>query len=209
MLGFMVDESGRPGPDDTDAERPLEGARVLKTYRMENNRFCESTEPDCPIRVFVNPDPAERTLLTGDYRIDEHTLASALDPDEVSRLEYEPDHVAVILKRPRNYSSQDDVLFKVTSLGVFVYADKLVAVMAEEIPIFEFDPKRLMKIGDLKAVFLKIVFGTISRFFAHLRTINQIAEAGGEKDQLRKNETGTARERQEAEPSALKARTAA
>ncbi|MBN2353713.1 MAG: magnesium transporter CorA family protein [Spirochaetales bacterium] len=150
---------------------------MLKTYRFENNRICESQEADCPILVFTGPDEAERHSLTGTYLVDEHTLASALDPDEISRLEYEPDHIAIILKRPRNYSSQDDLRFKVASIGVFIFADKLVIVMSDEIPILEFDQKRLVKVGNLKDVFLKIVFGTISHFLAHLRIINQISES--------------------------------
>ena len=46
-------------------------------------------------------------------KLDEHTLASALDPDELARLEFEPDHVAIIFKRPRNYSSEDSFVFRV------------------------------------------------------------------------------------------------
>ncbi len=155
----------------------MRGLPVLKTYRIENNRICESQEEDCPILVFTAPTDAERQRLIGTYLVDDHTLASALDPDEISRLEYEPNHVAVILKRPRNYSNQDDLRFKVASIGVFIFSDKLVIVMADEIPILEFDQKRLVKVGNLKDVFLKIVSGTISHFLAHLRVINQISES--------------------------------
>ncbi len=150
---------------------------MLKTYRIDNCQFCEAAENEGPILVFTRPDEAERRLLTHTHLVDEHTLASALDPDEISRLEHEPDHLAVIIKRPRNYSSADDLLFKVASIGVFVYADKIIIVMGEEIPIFEFDQKHFRKMGDLKDAFLKIVFGTISHFLAHLRIINQISEA--------------------------------
>ncbi len=38
-----------------------------------------------PIRVFVNPDEKERRLRVDTYGIDENTLSSALDPDEVAR----------------------------------------------------------------------------------------------------------------------------
>jgi magnesium transporter len=149
---------------------------MQKTYQLVNDRICESQEKDGPILAFVNPDKNECKNLVDTYQIDEHTLTSALDPDEISRLEFEPSHVAIILKRPKNYSSMDDLLFKVTSLGVFIFADKIVVVMAEEIQIFEHDPKHAMKIRNIKDVFLKILFGTISHFLMHLKIINQISE---------------------------------
>jgi magnesium transporter len=150
---------------------------MQKTYQLANDRLCEIQEKDGPILVFVNPDKAECKYLADTHRLDEHTLGSALDPDEISRLEFEPDHTAIILKRPKNYSSMDDLLFKVTSIGVFIYSEKIIIVMAEDIQIFEHDPKHTMKIRSIKDVFLKILFGTITHFLMHLKIINQISEA--------------------------------
>ncbi len=153
-----------------------EVADMQKIYQLVNDRICESQEKDGPILIFVNPDKAECRGLVDAYQIDEHTLASALDPDEISRLEFEPDHVAIILKRPKNYSSMDDLLFKVTSLGIFIFTGKIVIVMAEDIQIFEIDPKHALKTRSVKDAFLKILFGTISHFLLHLKIINQISE---------------------------------
>jgi len=74
---------------------------MLRTYAIRDSRVIET--PEGPISVYVAPDEAERRFLVESCRIDEHTLASALDPDELARLEFEPDHVAIIFKRPRNY----------------------------------------------------------------------------------------------------------
>jgi magnesium transporter len=60
-----------------------------------------------PIRVFINPTEEERAFLTDKMGIDAHTLASALDPDELARLEFEPDHIALIFKRPKSYTADD------------------------------------------------------------------------------------------------------
>ena len=38
------------------------------------------------IYVYVNPDAAERKYLVETLKLDEHTLVSALDPDELARL---------------------------------------------------------------------------------------------------------------------------
>jgi hypothetical protein len=61
-----------------------------------------------------DPDDDEKRRLTIDYKVDEHTLHSSLDPDELARLEFEPEHIAIIYKRPRNFSSLDGLAtFKV------------------------------------------------------------------------------------------------
>ena len=47
----------------------------------------------------------------------------------------EPEHLAVIVKRPKSYSKEDDFLFKVLSNGLFLFKDKLIVVMGEEAPV--------------------------------------------------------------------------
>jgi magnesium transporter len=79
---------------------------MLKHYQIVDGRFCDGGGPSCPIIAYVNPDEAERRYLVNELKLDEHTLSSALDPDELARLEFEPEHVAVIIKRPRNYSAE-------------------------------------------------------------------------------------------------------
>ncbi|MBN1420200.1 MAG: magnesium transporter CorA family protein, partial [Planctomycetes bacterium] len=100
------------------------------------------------------------------------TLASALDPDELSRLEFEPEHVAMILKRPRNYSSEDNFLFKVVSTGFFLFKDRLLIVAADE-PTF--DGKPFLRLRSLPDLILRIIYRTIIHYEQHLRTINMIS----------------------------------
>jgi magnesium transporter len=129
-----------------------------------------------PVWIVSAPDEAERRLLVDQLRIDEHTLNSALDPDELSRVEIEPEHVAVILKRPKNYSSEDDFLFKVLSSGLFLFRDKLVVVMAEEAPVL--DAGRVPHKGSSPAdVFLRILYRTIFHFLEHLRVIGMLSDS--------------------------------
>lgn len=126
--------------------------------------------------IFSAPDEAERRFLVDQLKIDEHTLNSALDPDELSRVELEPEHVAVILKRPKNYSSQDDFLFKVLSNGLFLFKDKLVVVMAEEAPVL--DTGRVPHKGATPAdVFLRILYRTVYHFLEHLRVIGMLSDS--------------------------------
>jgi magnesium transporter len=146
---------------------------MMKTYRIIEGKFCEGTGSACNVEVYIAPDEAERRHLVDDLRIDEHTLASALDPDELSRLEFEPDHAAVIVNRPRNYSSADAYRFKVSSMGLFLYREQLVIVAQEELaPLVGHQFQRIMSLPDLV---LKLLFRTTLHYLEHLRIMNQIA----------------------------------
>ncbi len=150
---------------------------MLKVYKLLNEKICETQNGEGPIHLYYAPEKQELKFLVESYRLDEHTLNSSLDPDEISRLEFEPDHIAMIIKRPRNYSFVDDLLFKVTSMGLFLFKDKMIIVMPEEIQIFEQESRSYLKLRSLTDVLLKIIYGTISHFLWHLKTINQISDA--------------------------------
>ena len=144
---------------------------MLKTYCIRDSRIVEA--PDGPIMVYLAPDEAERRFLVDAWKLDEHTLASALDPDELARLEFEPDHAAIIYKRPRNYSGQDGVMFKVVSGGIFLFKDRIVIVQAEDIALFE--GKQFNKVATLPEVMLKLIYRSIFHFLEHLKIINSIS----------------------------------
>jgi len=127
------------------------------------------------VHIYIHPDEQERRHLAETLKLDEHTLASALDPDELARLEFEPDHLAVILKRPRNYSSQDRFVFKVASCGLFLFADKLVIVLSEDVPLFQ--GKLFARVASLPDLFLRMIYGSIVHFIEHLRVINAVSDS--------------------------------
>jgi len=126
------------------------------------------------VRVYVNPDENERRYLTQTLKLDEHTLASALDPDELARLEFEPEHVAIIFKRPKNYSSEDKFVFKMASTGLFLFPDKLVIVLSEDVPLFQ--GKQFARVSSLQDLVLRMIYGSISHFVEHLKVINAISD---------------------------------
>lgn len=127
------------------------------------------------VHVYINPSEAERKHLIDALKIDEHTLASALDPDELARLEFEPEHLAAILKRPRNYSSEDRFVFKVMSVGLFLFADKLVLVLSEDVPLFQ--GKQFAKVASLPELLLKVVYSSIAHFIEHLKVVNAVSDS--------------------------------
>ncbi len=146
---------------------------MLRRLNIVDGKLVESPNGSGPVAVYIAPDESERKYLVDQLKIDEHTLNSSLDPDEVSRLEFEPEHIAMIFKRPKRYSAIDNFLFRVGSAGVFMFKDHLAVVLAEDAPIFEGRP--FTRIQSIQDVFLRLIYRAISHFVEHLRGINQIS----------------------------------
>ncbi len=133
----------------------------------------DSGEGEAAVLVYFAPDEAERRYLVDQLKIDEHTLNSALDPDELGRLEFEPEHVAMILKRPKRHAAEDSFFFKVLSAGVFLFKDRLVIVLADDAVLFEGKP--FMKIQSIQDILLKLIYVSILHFVGHIKGITLIA----------------------------------
>jgi magnesium transporter len=146
---------------------------MLRKYLIRDGRVALAEE-DGPIWVYTNPDEAEKRFLIDELRLDEHTLSSALDPDELARLEFEPEHAALIMKRPLSYSAEDNFNFKVTSIGVFLFKTRLVVVQSKDLPMFE--GKTFNKVGSLAGVALATLGRSIFHFREHLKVINSITD---------------------------------
>ncbi|MCU0608518.1 MAG: magnesium transporter CorA family protein [Chitinispirillaceae bacterium] len=147
---------------------------MVKHFAISEGRIVLSTGLDCQLFVYISPDDIERKYLLDVLKIDEHTLQSALDPNELGRVEFEPDHAAIIVKRPKRYSSQDNFLFKVESFGMFIWSDKLIILLSEDVPIF--DGRQFSKIETLQDLVLKIIYRSVSHFEEHIKVISMIGD---------------------------------
>lgn len=147
---------------------------MLKRYSIIENKIVETASEQSPIYVFISPDEKEKRFLVDELKLDEHTLNSASDPDELSRLEFEPNHTAIIFKRPQNYSGVQQFFFKVASTGLFLFNDKLIIVIDEDLPLFE--GKQLSRVASLQQLALKLIYRSIFHFLEHLKIINVISD---------------------------------
>jgi len=147
---------------------------MLRRYQVVNNKIEETADEKSPIMMFIKPDDKEKRLLIDQYGVDEHTLASALDPDELARLECEPNHIAIVFKRPKSYSGKDQLLFKASTLGIFFFGEFLIIVMGEDTNLFEGKP--FAKVSSPREVLLKLIYRSIFHFFDHLKVINVISD---------------------------------
>jgi magnesium transporter len=147
---------------------------MQKNYDLDAGKIREGGKELVSVLVFINPDVDEKRILVDECKIDEHTLNSALDPDELSRLEFEPDHVALIFKMPRNYSEKDQLLFRVASTGAFLFKGRLIIVIPNDIPLFNGKP--FNKVQSLSDLLLRLVSRSISHFRDHLKAINMLTD---------------------------------
>lgn len=148
---------------------------MLTYYTIVNNSLVESQSDDSPVLVYVNPDTAERESLFTKFDIDDHSLSSALDPDEVSRVEFSPDFISLIWKRPTNYSGKDNFYFNVASVGMFLLKDRLVVVLPDDIPLTEPGGRHAPQIHTVFDVMLAFLYYTTRHYLEHLKVIKMVS----------------------------------
>ena len=147
---------------------------MLKAFNIADQKLVECSDDTGQVLLYINPDEEEKKFLITKKNIDEHTLQSALDPDELARLEFEPEHAAVILKMPKNYSAVETFLFRVSSFGMFWFKDQLILAVSDSVSFFE--RKHFNKVSSVSDVALKIIYASIIHYVEHLKIINAIAE---------------------------------
>ena len=149
---------------------------MFKSYNISDGRIVECPEDSIgPIQLYSNPTDEDREFLVQECGIDEHTYYSALDEDEISRVEYETNHIAVILKQPRRYNRDDKLIFRVASAGAFLFRDKIIIVQADSVPIFEYG-KMPLRGNTIPGVLLRLVYHSTRHFLENLRIIRSISD---------------------------------
>lgn len=144
----------------------------MKTcFEIKDGSLSAGGPVDAPIIVYALPDEAEkRELLETGH--DLHDLESALDPDEISRVEFGPQDTYFIWKRPHNASHERRLRFEVSSAGLLLKKDRLTFILGEESP--PFDGKEFEKVGSLNGLVLKFFLQTVRRYLGHLKAIKQL-----------------------------------
>ena len=93
---------------------------MYKKFDIVDRVIVLSSNEDNAIDFYLNPDEAEKQIILKSLDFDEHTLSSALDSDEVSRVEFETDYTFILWKHPNNYSFENQLQFNVSSIGIIL-----------------------------------------------------------------------------------------
>ncbi|MCL2100619.1 MAG: magnesium transporter CorA family protein [Fibromonadales bacterium] len=145
---------------------------MIKYYQLLAGRISVAERSEAQIAMLVSPGQEEINTLMKDYQLDEHTIASAFDTEELARLEYEDDYTAIIFKKPKSYNAEDRFLFRISSFGVFIFKGKVVILSDTELPLF--DEKRFSRITSLNMFVIRLLNYSAYHFSEHLRMISRV-----------------------------------
>lgn len=149
---------------------------MLKRFHLTNGELLPAESEESRIHVYINPDAAERKVLQASFNLDDHTLSSALDPDEVSRIEFDLDRLFLIWKRPANCPDKDGLSFDVVSIGLLLTRERLLIIASEEFQTSEPEGTVVPALNSLFDVMLWILFRTTHDYLIHLKTIKKAAK---------------------------------
>jgi magnesium transporter len=148
---------------------------MIKRFQLRDGALLPAEGEDGPIHLYVNPDEAEREAIRRTFRIDDHTLSSALDPDEVSRFESDGQNLMLIWKRPRNYSGADTLFFDVSSIGLVLLPDRLAVISTDDLPLLGVGGRPSLPLRTPLDLLLAILLSTSHHYLGHLKVIKMIA----------------------------------
>ena len=114
-------------------------------------------------------DAGEKAMLGKMMNIDNHSLTSALDPDEVPRFELENENVNLIWKSPAPFRLGDISSLNVCSIGFFYRGDKLIIISSSYIDFIE--EKFIIRINTFNDLILSLINSTIKHFIDHLKAV--------------------------------------
>lgn len=149
-------------------------------FAIREGCVISTTDTEATILAYVAPTPQEKQEAVETLGLDPYDLESALDPDEISRVELAPNRVAVIWKRPKNAAlDRNQVRFDVASLGLFLHRDRLVVIMGED--AVPFSAREFQGIVTTIDVFLRLLLHTVHHYLGHLKVIKQLTVELGSK----------------------------
>ncbi|UVM07842.1 magnesium transporter CorA family protein [Pseudomonas laurylsulfatiphila] len=146
---------------------------MIKSFQLSGGTLQAVERLDAEVMLFSHPDAAERDLLHSHFKLDEHALASALDPDEVSRIEFHPDNLFLIWKRPDSYSGADNLGFQVSSCGLLFSPGRLLVIATDDAPLNGLGKRQAL--DTPLDVLLDLLFNNIHHYLGHLKVIKLIA----------------------------------
>lgn len=149
---------------------------MLRCYDLADGRVQSCPEGQTGmIQIYSAPTSEEKDYLTAICGIDPHTLESALDEDEVSRVEYDENYTAVIMKRPRNFRLERRLSFKVSTVGAFLFPDRIIVLQDNPMPLFEHG-RMPLRGNTVQGILLRLLHHATQHFLQHLRIIRNISE---------------------------------
>jgi magnesium transporter len=142
-------------------------------YEISAERLVASDSTRAQVIVFSCPDATEKEELAETYDLDAHTLESTLDIDEIPRLEFAPDRLFIIWKKPKSLTFTDELSFGMSSLGILLQPDKLIFITDQPYGLLE--GKFFQRNASLSDLMLKVLLQTVHHYLGHLKGIKLLS----------------------------------
>ncbi len=142
-------------------------------FEIRQGSLVQSGSDAASILVYVAPDAAEKEELLKILDFDAHDLESALDPDEISRVEISAEGIFIIWKRPNQATFEEMLKFEVSSVGVFLQQDRMTMILGEEAPPFSAG-REFRNVSTFTNVLLRFLMLTTRHYLDHLKVIKQL-----------------------------------
>lgn len=147
---------------------------MLQTYRYTQGELVmDSNSPD--LFVYISPTDEEMRELLEGRGLDRHNLESAIDPEELGRVELANDHIFIVCKRPLNYSSNNNYLFRISSAGLFLHADRIILIVPERVDFSDFSTTK--PYHDIMGLLLRFLLNATNHFHEHLKVMAMVIQS--------------------------------
>lgn len=141
-------------------------------FKIQQETLVPCSDADANITVYSTPEEAEKQEIVNVLDLPRHDVESALDPDEISRVDFTPDYIYIIWKRPNNVSFEQQLRFEVSSVGLVIQKNKLTLISgASGIPL---ESNEFRKLPSFNSVILKFFLQTVHHYFGHLKGIKML-----------------------------------
>lgn len=142
-------------------------------FQITANGIRETDEGEAQVLAYSAPDSQEKAQILQTLNLDSYDLDSALDSDEVPRLEFTEEQAFMIWKTPRPAQVRESIQLSVSSIGLVLRPGQLAFVMSEgEIEFVDREFRNVLYPTD---VLLSTLLRTVRQYVGHLRIIRQIS----------------------------------
>jgi magnesium transporter len=148
---------------------------MRRSYAIENGTIRDAEEAHADVLVFVAPDEHDAQEITEVLGISRVEIESALDADEISRVEISSEWLSMIWKRPKNATVDEQQLrFDVASMGLFLRHNKLIVITSDEPGSFE--SREFQGVRSATDVLARLLLRTVHHYLGHLKVIKQVTQ---------------------------------
>ena len=144
----------------------------MQTYKIENGAIVACDKASATIFLVTASSETNRQEMFKSLKFDKYDLESSLDPDEISRIEFNDDLTMLIVKVPKKAVVKENIRFEVSSAGIFLEKEKVTFIL--DSGTIEFGSKVFLGVTSITDVVLRFLLMTVHHFVQHLKVIKQI-----------------------------------